>query len=141
MAELEVYIDGACSGNPGPAGIGVLVCEGQKPILRISKYLGDVTNNIAELESLKIALQNLSPKDNIKIYLDSQYVIGLMTDNWKAKANKELVQFVRSDLKRFHHLKFIKVKGHSDNNGNAAADKFATGSIETYRKQVIKNET
>jgi len=137
MADLEVYIDGACSGNPGPAGVGVLICRNKKPIMRISKYLGHATNNIAELESLKIALQNVSVRDNITIYSDSQYVIGLITKDWKAKLNIELVQFIRSDIKRFPNLSFVKVKGHSDSRGNAAADKFATAAISMNQTKNI----
>ena len=56
-SELEIYVDGACSGNPGLAGIGILIKKDQKVIKEISKPIGEATNNIAEYSALIYALQ------------------------------------------------------------------------------------
>ena len=57
MKELEIYIDGASKGNPGPSGIGVVICRGEETIKNISIFIGHATNNIAEYTALIYALQ------------------------------------------------------------------------------------
>ena len=58
---IRIYTDGACSGNPGPAGIGVVMQYGQHR-KEISRYVGTATNNIAELEAIKVGLQSVKNK-------------------------------------------------------------------------------
>lgn len=130
---IEVYTDGACSGNPGPSGFGVVIRDGQD-YREISQYLGRGTNNIAELMAIKVALETLKQRDQnhrpIHLHSDSTYSIGVLTKGWKAKANRELILSIRNLLTDFSDLTFFKVKGHSDHPLNDRADYLATSSLD-----------
>ncbi|MCA9610919.1 MAG: ribonuclease HI, partial [Myxococcales bacterium] len=81
---IVVYADGACSGNPGPAGLGVVVVDGDARE-ELSEYLGRGTNNIAELTGILRAAEKLREREApIRIYTDSKYSIGVLTKGWKA---------------------------------------------------------
>src|SRR6185295_9318442 len=87
-----VYTDGACSGNPGPAGAGLVVIAPDGKIREGYRWLGTATNNIAELTAIQLALEALPPDaPGAVIHTDSQYAIGILTKGWKPKANQELV--------------------------------------------------
>jgi len=136
---IKIYTDGACSGNPGPAGCGAVIIYPDKREFHMSQYLGDnLTNNIAELNAILLSVQsltNVSKEVPIEIYSDSQYSIGVLTKN-NAIKNKELIQKTKAVLAKFNHVKFIKVKGHSTDHYNNLADNLATESI---RKHKLKN--
>ena len=126
---IQIYADGASSGNPGPSGIGVLLRyrEHEK---EISRSIGLSTNNIAELEAIRTGLLEVKNPDlPVRVYTDSGYAYGLLTLGWKAQKNTELVSDIRILMKRFKNLTFIKVKGHSGMEGNERADKLATSAI------------
>src|SRR5262245_39381132 len=84
-ADLIAYTDGACSGNPGPAGLGVvLLVRGQRR--ELSEYLGTATNNIAELTAILRVVEVLEPTaEPLVVHTDSQYAIGVLTKGWKPK--------------------------------------------------------
>jgi len=126
---IQIYADGASSGNPGPSGIGVLLrYRGHEK--EISRNIGLGTNNIAELEAIRTGLLEVKNPDlPINVYTDSGYAYGLLTLGWKARKNMELVSEIRMLTKRFKKLTFIKVKGHSGIEGNERADKLATSAI------------
>jgi ribonuclease HI len=126
-----IYTDGACSGNPGPAGIGVVMLyKGHRK--EISRYIGLATNNIAELEAIKAGLESVrNPNLPIVLYTDSSYSLGLLTKGWKAKQNQELVQKVRLLVNRFKNLHFVKIKGHAGHPENERADRLAVQAIQT----------
>jgi ribonuclease HI len=127
---IKIYTDGASSGNPGPAGIGVLLIFKDKQ-RRISRYIGQGTNNIAELTAIKVALEELKRNDlPVRIFSDSSYAIGLLTQGWKPKKNQELVTRIRQLMLAFPDLKFIKVKGHAGIKENEVADYLATSAIK-----------
>ncbi len=131
---IKIYTDGASSGNPGPAGIGVFLIFKDKN-KEISKYIGHSTNNIAELTAIKVALEELKRCDlPVRIYSDSSYSIGLLTKNWKPKKNQELVSDIKLLMKKFSNLNFIKVKGHSGIYENEIADQLATSAIKKGRQ-------
>ncbi|MBW2217948.1 MAG: ribonuclease HI [Deltaproteobacteria bacterium] len=125
-----IYTDGASSGNPGPSGIGVwLKYKGHEK--SISKFIGNSTNNIAELEAIKAGLNEIKKKElPIRIFTDSSYAYGLLVLNWKAHKNRELVQSIRKLMSGFKKLKLIKVKGHSGIQGNEIADQLAVAAVE-----------
>ena len=133
---IHVWTDGACSGNPGPAGIGVVIVDGDRT-QEISEYLGDGTNNIAELTAILRGLETV-PTDQrarpVIVYSDSQYSIGLLSQNWKAKANVELVTTIRAVTKQFRDLRFVKVLGHSGIPLNERTDELATSAVATRRR-------
>lgn len=129
---IEVYTDGACSGNPGPGGYGV-VLRAQGVQRTISGFLGDAcTNNIAELTAILKALSAIrDPSRPVRLYSDSAYALGLLTQNWKAKANQELVEQLRKKIREFPRLELIKIEGHAGHEGNELADRLARQAIVT----------
>lgn len=126
---IIVYTDGASSGNPGPSGIGVFMRYGTHE-REISRYIGNSTNNIAELTAIETALLEMKRRDlPVRIYTDSSYACGLLINGWKAKKNISLVDSIRQLMTKFKDLKIIKVKGHSGLEGNEKADQLATMAI------------
>lgn len=87
MTTLEIYIDGASKGNPGPSGIGVVICNGKETIKNISIYIGNATNNAAEYTALIYALQEaLKLKaQNLKVKSDSQLLCRQINGLYKVK--------------------------------------------------------
>jgi ribonuclease HI len=130
---IFIYTDGACSGNPGPAGIGVVMCyKGHRK--EISRYIGLATNNIAELEAIKTGLESVKNRSlPVLLFTDSSYSLGLLTKGWKAKQNQELVKKVRDLVKAFKNLRIIKVKGHAGHPENERADQLAVAAIKDSR--------
>jgi ribonuclease HI len=126
---IVVYADGACSGNPGPAGVGVVVVEGQN-VRELSAYLGEGTNNIAELTAVLLAAEAIEQKSvPVRVHTDSQYAIGVLTKGWKAKANVALIAKVKDSLKPFKDLQMIHVRGHSGVPLNERADELAVEAV------------
>lgn len=131
---IRVFTDGACLGNPGPAGCAALVLEGKKAT-ELSRYLGQGTNNIAELEAIRLGL--LAVKDRtrpVRVFTDSGYALGLLSLGWKAKANQQLVQEIRLLLRAFPTLEFVKVRGHAGVPENERVDELAREAIENGRR-------
>ena len=127
---IHVWTDGACSGNPGPAGLGVVIIGDGPQERELSEYLGQGTNNIAELTAILRGLQAVSdPRRPVVVYSDSAYAIGLLSQSWKAKKNVELVAELREVCKQFPRLSFVKVLGHSGIALNERVDQLATGAI------------
>lgn len=126
---VVVYTDGACSGNPGPMGIGVVVMDGAER-KEISEYLGIGTNNIAELTAIERALDTIAePGKLVLVHSDSSYAIGLLSQGWKAKANTELVERIRAKAARFPRLRFVKVEGHAGVPENERCDQLAREAV------------
>lgn len=130
---IHVWTDGACSGNPGPAGLGVVIIDGDTE-RELSEYLGEGTNNIAELMAIYRGLEEVKDRTRtVIVYSDSSYSIGLLTQNWKAKANTELVTKLRALTKQFRDLRFVKVAGHAGIPLNERVDQLATGAVSRRR--------
>ncbi len=128
---IEIYADGASRGNPGPAGAGAILRSGRW-IKYISRYLGETTNNVAELTAVLLALESIKDRDReVVVYVDSKYVWGLLTQNWKPKKNKELVQKLRNVFSSFSHIDVRHVQGHSGVEGNEEADRLAVLAAKT----------
>ena len=127
---IHIYTDGACSGNPGPAGIGVVMdYKGHRK--EISRFIGMATNNIAELEAIRTGLEAVKNRSlPVILFSDSSYSLGLLTKGWKAKQNQELVKKVRDLVKTFKDLRIIKVKGHAGHPENERADRLAVAAIK-----------
>jgi ribonuclease HI len=136
---IEVYIDGSSKGNPGPGGAGIVIqnAAAQEMLSRHGIPLGHVTNNQAEFLALKHALIELQTRglseQPIKILTDSQLVVGIFSQNWKARANLELVVEIRDLVKDFPKLTFAYVRGHNGNPGNELADSLAQRAAETQK--------
>lgn len=137
---VEIYTDGACSGNPGPGGWGASL-NWQGNIKEIAGYQAHTTNNQMELMAVIMALESLKRPLKVKLYTDSQYVVlgisdwikGWKLKNWKNSQkkpvkNSELWQ--RLDLARQNHqIEWCWVKGHAGNIGNERADQLAREAI------------
>jgi ribonuclease HI len=134
---VHVWTDGACSGNPGPMGIGMVVVAGDQR-KEVGEYLGKGTNNIAELTAIRRGLEiaeELLPGQDfaVRVYTDSSYAIGLLSKGWKAKANQELVAELREFLHRFGNLRMIKVEGHAGVPENERCDLLARQAVAQNR--------
>jgi ribonuclease HI len=131
---IEIWTDGACSGNPGPMGIGVVVIDGDTR-RELGEYLGTGTNNIAELVAIErgIAIASELTKGvrerPLRVYSDSSYAIGLLEKGWKAKANQELVARIRQSVAACPRLSFVKVAGHAGVPENERCDVLARQAI------------
>ncbi len=125
------YTDGACSGNPGPAGLGYAMRFPDGRTIQRGEPLGSATNNIAELTAILRVLQSLDdPTQKVVIHTDSSYAIGLLTKGWKAKANAELIASIRAVLRVCPNVAFVKVKGHAGVPDNELVDRLARESAE-----------
>jgi ribonuclease HI len=130
---IHVWTDGACTGNPGPAGIGVVVIDGTKR-KEHSEYLGPGTNNIAELTAVLRGLDMISDTARpVRVYTDSKYSIGVLSMNWKAKANVELIGEIKDRIRAFRDVKFVKVAGHAGIPENERCDELARNAITGRR--------
>jgi len=130
---VAVWTDGACTGNPGPAGLGAVVIEdGERR--ELSEYLGEGTNNIAELMAILRGLELVKDRSKaVYVYSDSAYSIGLLSKNWKAKANVELVAKLREVASKFPKLHYVKVPGHAGVPENERCDQLARDAITRRR--------
>jgi len=128
---IDLWTDGACSGNPGPMGIGIVALDGRKR-KEVGEYLGVGTNNIAELTAIDRALDLIggdAAKRRLRIYTDSAYSIGVLSKGWKAKANQELIARMRRRLASLPEIEFVKVSGHAGVPENERCDELARGAI------------
>lgn len=149
MAELFAYTDGACSGNPGPGGWGVLLqaCEGDTVIKERTLQGGEAetTNNRMELLAAITALETLERASSITVVTDSAYVKNGVTgwihgwkkNGWKTAAKKpvknaELWQRLDSAQAR-HHVTWTWVKGHAGHPENERADELARAGMAPFK--------
>ena len=96
----------------------------------LSEFLGDGTNNIAELMAILRGLQEVKDRARpVYVYSDSEYSIGLLTKNWKAKKNIELIAELRDLCRTFRDLHFVKVAGHAGIPLNERTDQLARDAI------------
>lgn len=125
---VVAYTDGACSGNPGPAGLGVVLLRGQER-RELSEYLGTATNNIAELTAILRALEVHDGPVPLVVHTDSQYAIGVLTKGWKPKVNQELIASIKRQIERVPQLRLVYVPGHAGVPLNERADELARAAV------------
>ncbi|MAH05072.1 MAG: ribonuclease HI [Alphaproteobacteria bacterium] len=139
---VEIYTDGACSGNPGPGGWGAVLRYGDKE-KEISGAEAETTNNRMELTAAIKALESLKRRCDVDLYTDSTYVRDGITkwmDGWKAKnwktanrkpvKNKDLWEELDAAVSK-HNVAFHWVKGHAGHPENERADALAVAAIDT----------
>lgn len=146
LKKVTIYTDGACSGNPGPGGYGaVLIYNGNEK--EISGGEKSTTNNKMEMMGVIKALEMLKEKCDVEVYSDSAYVVNSINNKWVYSWRKN--NWIKSDKSKaknidlwerllelidYHNVKFIKVKGHADNEYNNRCDKLAVKA----REDVVK---
>ena len=145
MKQVEVYTDGACSGNPGPGGWGAILRYGGVE-KELSGYNRETTNNRMELTAAIRGLEALKEPCRVKLYTDSQYLAKAINQGWlkswkkngwrksdkKPVLNVELWKQLDSQLTR-HAVTIHWVKGHAQNKYNNRCDALATGQIAQNR--------
>ena len=128
---VVAFADGACSGNPGPAGLGVVVMH-NKDRRELSEYLGTGTNNIAELTAiLRVAELYAGEKEDVHVFTDSSYSIGVLQKGWKAKANVELIADTKAAIKKAGNVTLHYVPGHAGVALNERADELARQAVKS----------
>ena len=129
-AHIHLWSDGACTGNPGPAGAGtVLLVDEQRT--EWSTWLGQGTNNVAELVAVLQGIEALERpvERDLVVHTDSQYVIGVCAKGWKAKANKELVAELKQIIAPLPRVVWHWVRGHEGVELNERCDQLARDAI------------
>ena len=146
MEEVDIYTDGACSGNPGPGGWGAILRAGAH---EKTLYGGEpaTTNNRMELLAVIRALETLKRPSTVRVHTDSQYVqkgISEWIHGWKARGWKTAARapVKNEDLWRAldaaqstHQVEWIWVKGHAGHVDNERADALARQGVDEIRKQ------
>lgn len=145
MKTVQIYTDGACSGNPGAGGwAAILLYNGH--CKELSGYMNETTNNRMELFAIIQGLAALKEECNVELYSDSAYAVDAINKGWlenwqranwktadkKDVKNRDLWNDLCLKISR-HHVTFIKVKGHSDNEYNNRCDELARAAIKACR--------
>lgn len=144
MTAIEIFTDGACSGNPGAGGWGVILRCGETE-KELSGGEAQTTNNRMELTAVIEALKALKRECEITLYTDSRYVMDGVNEwmpNWKknswrttnkksAVKNLELWQELDSLLSK-HKIKWVWVKGHNGHPENERVDKLARDAAKSF---------
>ena len=132
---LEIFTDGACSGNPGEAAVGVVIRQDGKVVKEISQTIGSATNNIAEYTALIYALQEalILRADHLEIFTDSELMYKQVTGQYKIKQEhiKSLFDQVQHLWKGFKKIELLHVVREK----NKEADKLATTALKNLKKQ------
>ena len=138
IKSFSIFIDGAARGNPGPAGIGVVVTDASGEVVQnLSKFIGETTNNVAEYSALIFGMEetrNLGAKD-LTINTDSELIAKQLGGEYKIKspALKGLYKKVTQILQSFDEVKINQI----DREKNKGADKLANQAIDNAQKKRV----
>lgn len=143
---VEIFTDGACSGNPGPGGYGAILRVGEH-IKEISGGEADTTNNRMELMGVISALSALKYPCDVVLTTDSKYVVDSVSKGWAKKwrannwiksdkkpaLNSDLWEQLL-DLLEVHNVKFVWVKGHAGHPENERCDALAVAQRDKFSR-------
>ena len=143
MKNIEIYTDGACSGNPGIGGYGAVLIYGEKR-KEISAGYKLTTNNRMEMLAVISALKNLKFPCNVNLYSDSKYIVDAINKGWVTKWEKNNWMRTKTEMAsnvdlwkqivnliNIHKVNFIWVKGHANNIENERCDFLARQAINS----------
>ncbi len=129
--KLVIYVDGGSRGNPGPSGIGVVICDEKAAALKnLSKYIGDTTNNVAEYTALIYGLQEalILRADEVIINTDSELLAKQLSKEYKTK-DKGLKPLYEQVLHLLTGFKRYEIK-HISRSDNKGADKLVNKAVD-----------
>lgn len=130
--KVYLYVDGAARGNPGPAGIGVVIKNDTETLLEVSDYIGKTTNNVAEYMALIRGLEEALDMGNksIEVYSDSELVVKQINGEYKVKNEGLLPLYLhlKSLIKKFNHFSI----SHNVREENKYADELANKGIDEH---------
>ncbi|TGU72623.1 ribonuclease HI [Geomonas terrae] len=142
--QVEIFCDGACSGNPGVGGWGSILRYGDK-VKELSGADGQTTNNRMEMSAAIGALEALTRPCDVVVTTDSQYLVKGMTEwihGWVKRGwvnskkepvlNRELWERLMA-LSRMHRITWVWVRGHNGHVENERCDELARAAIDSYR--------
>ncbi|MCL2353696.1 MAG: ribonuclease HI [Defluviitaleaceae bacterium] len=146
MKNIDIYTDGACSGNPGPGGYGVVMLyQGHRKEMQAAYKI--TTNNRMEILAAVVALETLKEPCNVRLFSDSRYLVdaiekGWVTrwqqNNWKRNKTEKALNIDLWErllpLLDKHNVEFVWVRGHASNVENNRCDELATGAISAARE-------
>lgn len=139
---LQIFTDGAARGNPGPAGIGVVIRNDKEVLLEVADYIGKTTNNIAEYMALIRGLEEALDMDerSVEVFADSELIVKQIKGEYQVK-NEGLMPLyynVKSLIKKFKHFKIAHVpreeNEHADELSNKGIDKHALKDSPLFGK-------
>ncbi|MDD2703093.1 MAG: ribonuclease HI family protein [Candidatus Omnitrophica bacterium] len=129
-SELTVYIDGASKGNPGPSGIGVVICRGGEPVQNISRYIGHATNNVAEYTALICGLMECRSMkaDSVALRTDSQLLARQINGAYKVR-HPGILELYMQCRQLIAGFKKFSIQ-HIPREENLGADKLANEAVK-----------
>ena len=127
--KLSIYTDGGARGNPGPAGIGVVIFDGKKKIKELKKYIGIATNNVSEYTAVIYALQEalMQKAEEVELNLDSELVVQQLEGEYRVK-NANIRPLFEQAMHLISGFKKIKIK-HIPREENKEADRLVNKAI------------
>lgn len=146
MKKVEIFTDGACSGNPGPGGYGVIL-RYKGSVKELSGGERETTNNRMELTAVITGLSALKEPCEVELYSDSKYIIDAVTKGWAKKWQAN--GWVKGDKKKalnsdlwekllglldMHKVDFIWVKGHAGHPENERCDQLAVAESQRMKQ-------
>ncbi|NLC39561.1 MAG: ribonuclease HI [Clostridiaceae bacterium] len=142
LSAVDIYTDGACSGNPGPGGWAAILRFGDIE-KEISGFEEHTTNNRMELTAALMGLRALNRPCRVRLYSDSSYLVSAFNenwlDNWQRKSWKNSAGTAVSNIDLWkellkendrHRISWIKIKGHSNHEMNDRVDQLAVNAIK-----------
>lgn len=145
MKKIEIFTDGACSGNPGPGGWAAIL-KFQNNEKKISGFVQNTTNNRMELLALISALKLLKEKCDVTVFSDSKYLVDSFVKKWIftwkenswMRKNQRIPNYdlweILFNLVESHNVKFNWVRGHNGHPENEECDKMAVQEIKDNTK-------
>ena len=141
LKSINIFIDGASRGNPGPSGIGILFCDDKNNVVKkLFKFIGNSTNNVAEYSALIYAMQEalIDRYDHVKIKSDSELLTKQLAGEYKVKNDnlRPYYEMFQHIARGFNKVEIIPIGREN----NSIADKLANKAIDSRFDSSLKIE-